>query len=237
MAHGASRSPEGAEAASQGAATPVSARGDGAGATELDQLRHGSSIGLVRAQRLPDRNFLVVAGALLPCTLETAMDTSAPGYVTCRISRDVYSDNGAVVLMEKGSRVLGEYRSGQQQGRRRIFVLWNRIVTPDGVAVDVSSPASDALGRAGFDGVVDTHFWDRFGGALLMSAVGDGLSGVATANARYASVVQAPQEAAAVALQNSVNIPPTLRKAQGSEVAIFVSHDLDFSSVYALKAR
>ena len=209
----------------------------GGAASELDQLRRGSAIGLVRAQRLPDRNFLLAAGALLPCVLENALDTSAPGFVTCRISRDIYSDSGGVVLMEKGSRVIGEYRSGFSQGRARIFVLWDRITTPGGVAVDVSSPASDALGRAGFDGRIDSHFWQRFGGALLLTSVSGGLSAAATADARLANIAQAPNEAAAVALQNSINIAPTLTKPQGSKVGVFVSHDLDFSGVYALQAR
>ena len=216
---------------------PAAVRSEAVGGGELDQLRRGSTIGLVHAQRLPDRNFLLTAGALLPCVLETAIDTSSPGFVTCRITRDIYSDNGGVVLMEKGSRVLGEYRSGFQQGRARVFVLWDRITTPGGVAVDVSSPASDALGRAGVDGRIDSHFWQRFGGALLLTSVSGGISAAATADARFANIAQAPNEAAAVALQNSVNIPPTLTKPQGAEVGVFVSHDLDFSSVYALKAR
>ena len=87
-------------------------------ATELDQLRRGSSIGQARAARLPDRNFLIVAGANIPCILQTAMDTTTPGYVSCLIPRDVLSDNGAVVLMEKGTKVLGEYRSSLRQGQR-----------------------------------------------------------------------------------------------------------------------
>lgn len=70
--------------------------------------------------------------------------------------------NSAVVLMEKGTRVLGEYRSGMRQGQHRLFVLWTRAVTPAGVAVGLASPAADPLGRAGFDGALDTHFWDRF---------------------------------------------------------------------------
>lgn len=227
----------GRDAGLAGALVPTAGRAAEAGGSELDQLRRGSVIGMVRAQRLPDRNFLLTAGALLPCVLETAMDTSAPGFVTCRISRDIYSDNGGVVLMEKGSRVIGEYRSGFAQGRARIFVLWDRITTPGGVAVDVSSPAADALGRAGFDGKIDSHFWQRFGGALLLTTVNGGLSAAATADARFANVAQAPNEAASIALQNSVNIPPTLTKPQGSEVGIMVSRDLDFSSVYALKGR
>ncbi len=205
------------------------------GATELDQLRHGSTIGQARAMRLPDRNFLIVAGAAIPCLLQTAMDTATPGYVSCLVPRDVLSDNGAVVLMEKGTKVLGEYRSSLRQGQNRLFVLWTRAVTPAGVAIRLESPAADALGRAGFDGNLDTHFWDRFGGALLLSIVDDGA--YALAGGAGGNTARVPSDAAAVALQNSVNIPPSLRKAQGSEVSIFVAQDFDFSGVYDLKAR
>ena len=205
-------------------------------ATELDQLRRGSSIGQARAARLGDRNFLIVAGANIPCLLQTAMDTTTPGYVTCLIPRDVLSDNGAVVLMEKGTKVLGEYRSSLRQGQRRLFVLWTRAVTPAGVAIALGSPASDPVGRAGFDGEIDTHFWDRFGGALLLSIVDDAAYAVAGPN-NGSNITRLPSDAAGIAVQNSINIPPSLRKAQGSEVSIFVAQDFDFSGVYGLRAR
>lgn len=210
------------------------------GQTELDQLRRGSTIGQARAARLPDRNFLIVAGAAIPCILQTAMDTATPGYVSCLIPRDVLSDNGAVVLMEKGTKVLGEYRSSLRQGQRRLFVLWTRAVTPAGVVISLASPAADPLGRAGFDGDLDTHFWDRFGGALLLSIVDDGayaLAGRDSVGSGGSATARLPSEAAGIALQNSINIPPSLRKPQGSEVSIFVAQDFDFSSVYGLKAR
>jgi len=204
--------------------------------TELDQLRRGSSIGQARVARLPDRNFLIVAGANIPCILQTAMDTTTPGYVSCLIPRDVLSDNGAVVLMEKGTKVLGEYRSSLRQGQRRLFVLWTRAVTPAGVAIALGSPAADPVGRAGFDGEIDTHFWDRFGGALLLSIVDDAAYAVAGPNSG-ASVTRLPSDAAGIAVQNSIGIPPSLRKAQGSEVSIFVAQDFNFSGVYGLRAR
>lgn len=205
-------------------------------ATELDQLRRGSSIGQSRAARLPDRNFLIVAGANIPCLLQTAMDTSTPGYVSCLIPRDVLSDNGAVVLLEKGTKVLGEYRSSLRQGQRRLFVLWTRAVTPAGVAIALASPAADPVGRAGFDGEIDTHFWDRFGGALLLSIVDDAAYAVAGPN-NGSNITRLPSDAAGIAVQNSINIPPSLRKAQGAEVSIFVAQDFDFSGVYGLKSR
>lgn len=206
------------------------------GQTELDQLRRGSTIGQARAGRLPDRNFLIVAGAAIPCILQTAMDTATPGYVSCLIPRDVLSDNGAVVLMEKGTKVLGEYRSSLRQGERRLFVLWTRAVTPAGVAISLASPAADPLGRAGFDGDLDTHFWDRFGGALLLSIVDDGAYAIAGRDTG-SNTARLPSDAAGIALQNSINIPPSLRKPQGAEVSIFVAQDFDFSGVYGLKAR
>lgn len=192
-------------------------------------------VGLVW-EPMPDRNLLITAGTSVPCVLQTAMDSTTPGYVTCVLSRDAWSDNGAVVLMERGTRVLGEYRGGLQQGRRRLFVLWTRAVTPTGVAVALASPAADALGRSGFDGVIDTRVWDRFGGALLLSIVDDGVY-AAVGRDDGGATARLPSDAAGVALQGSVDIPPTLRKGQGAEVSIFVAQDLDFSGVYQLRSR
>ena len=189
--------------------------------TSLDQLRQLTPVGQTRAGRLPDRNLLITAGTSVPCVLP----------------RDAWSDNGAVVLMERGTRVLGEYRGGLQQGRRRLFVLWTRAVTPTGVAVALASPAADALGRSGFDGAVDTRFWDRFGGALLLSVVDDGVYAAVGQGEGGSATARLPSDAAGVALQGSIDIPPTLRKGQGAEVSIFVAQDLDFAGVYQLRPR
>lgn len=126
-----------------------------------------------RAGTLGNRNFIVAMGTTIPCVLETALASDQPGFTTCVINRDVLSDNGRVVLMEKGTQVVGEYRGGLQRGQKRLFILWNRAKTPKGVIVTLASPATDALGRAGVDGHVDTHWWERFGSALLLSIVGD----------------------------------------------------------------
>lgn len=214
---------------------PAADRSDDTG-HELDALRRVSPIVSARAGRLPDRNLLITAGSSVPCVLQTAMDSSTPGYVSCLISRDVYSENGAVVLLERGTRVLGEYRGAVEPGRGRLFVLWTRAVTPTGVAVALASPAADALGRAGFDGAVDTRFWDRFGAALLLSIVDDAAYAAAGGQSLQ-STGRVPSDVASVALQGSIGIRPTLRKAQGSEVSIFVAQDLDFADVYRLRPR
>jgi type IV secretion system protein VirB10 len=205
----------------------------------LDKLLRPTFLEGSRAGQLGNRNFVVAMGTSIPCILETAMATDQPGFASCVINRDVLSDNGRVVLMEKGTQVVGEYRGGLQRGQKRLFVLWNRAKTPKGVIVTLASPATDALGRGGFNGHVDTHWWERFGSAFLLSVVSDATS---YANSRLEdsgvgaqNSMSAGQQAAAIAVEHSVDIPPTLTKHQGELVSIFVARDLDFSGVYRLQ--
>ena len=114
-------------------------------------------------------------------------------------------------------------------------------VTPQGVRIDLASPGSDALGRAGLAGAVDSFFWARFGGALLLSLVDDAayIAGQAASsgNGNFNNVTRAPSEGAAIALQNNINIRPVLKKNQGEEVGIFVAKDFNFADVYNLELR
>lgn len=193
-----------------------------------------------KAGLLGNRNMIIAMGASIPCTLETAIATDQPGFTSCIISRDIMSDNGRVVLLDKGTQIVGEYRGGLQRGQKRLFVLWTRAKTPTGVIVQLASPATDALGRAGFDGYVDTHWWERFGSGLLLSMVGDlttyGLNQIDSKDVSFENTSQSGKDAAAIAVEQSINIPPTLRKHQGELVSIFVARDLDFSGVYRLKS-
>lgn len=206
--------------------------------TNLDTLRQASAIGLSQARPLPDRNFLIAAGSFIPCVLQSAMDSSQPGYVSCLVPRNVYSDNGRVVLMEKGTKIVGEYQGGLNRGQYRLFVLWTRAVTPRGIAIDVASPATDALGRGGMDGRVDNFFWQRFGTALLFSLVEDAATIGSEAVGNSASnTTRVPSDAASTILQQNGQIKPVLRKNQGEDVGITVAQDFDFSSVYGLSLK
>ena len=207
-------------------------------ATNLDTLRQASAIGQAQARSLPDRNFLITAGSFIPCVLQSAMDSSQPGYVSCIVPRNIYSDNGRVVLMEKGTKILGEYQGGLDRGQYRLFVLWTRAVTPRGIAIDVASPATDALGRGGVDGRVNNFFWQRFGTALLFSLVEDAATVGAEAVGNSASnTTRVPSDAASTILQQNGQIKPVLRKNQGEDVGITVAQDFDFSTVYGLSLK
>jgi type IV secretion system protein VirB10 len=194
------------------------------------------------AGRLSNRDFLLTRGAMIDCGQQSMLITDQPGMVTCYTTADVYSANGHVVVIDAGSKVVGSYQTGITQGQSRVFVMWQRIETPAGVIVDLDSPGTDALGGAGEPGQVDTHFWARFGGAIMLSLVGD--FGQAVVNAAQHSGGQtltlnntsnSTSEMSTEALRNTINIPPTLYKNQGDRVSIFVARDLDFSDVYSLK--
>ena len=189
---------------------------------------------------IPDRNLMITQGSFIDATLETAISSDYSGFVSCRVSRDVYSTNGNVLLIERGSKIVGQYQGGVKRGKARVYALWNRIETPNGVIIDINSPGTDSLGRTGHTGWLDNHFWERFGGAILLSVVDD-LGNYLTQKAAESSEIQVDSssdtmaDAATIALENSINIGPTLYKNQGEHINIFVARDLDFRTVYGLE--
>ncbi|WP_242098772.1 type IV secretion system protein VirB10 [Sphingomonas sp. CROZ-RG-20F-R02-07] len=202
-----------------------------------DQLGH-SAIQTVRATMVADRNLLLSAGTVIPCTLQTAINSTQAGFVSCVINHDVYSENGRIVLLDKGTKVLGQYSGGITQGQARLFVVWTRALTPRGVAIDLGSPAADSLGRAGLPGGVDTQFWARFGVGLVISVLEDGAQIASRSLAGEGSnTTQVPSNTGSTVLNQTMQIRPILKKNQGDTAAIFVAKDFDFRSVYDVGLR
>ena len=200
----------------------------------------------VQAGLLGDRNLILPKGRTIDCALTVRVINEVAGMATCVLNSDVYSDNGRVVLLERGSEAVGEYAATMAQGQRRLFLLWTRVKTPMGVVINLNSPAADALGTSGLVGVVDNHWWDRLGAAFLLSLVQDGI-GLATATQAggggaqslgiYQHSATTGNRMAELILQSTINIKPTLYKNQGDRGTIFVARDLDFSTVYELHAH
>jgi type IV secretion system protein VirB10 len=209
---------------------------DSAGAADsgpLAGLLTPTAMPAARASELPTQRLLLAKGAFIDCTLETAIDSSLPGMTTCITATDTFSVDGKVVLLERGSKLIGETRGQVQQGAARLFVLWTEARTPTGVVVPLASPGTDALGRAGLDGEVDRHFWQRFGAAILISLV----DGAAQAAQRSATVIydtSTSQNVATEALRGSIGLVPTITKHQGDRIQVLVARDLDFRQVYQL---
>lgn len=196
----------------------------------------GSQPETVYATRLPDVALVVTQGTLISAVLETGINSDLPGFVRAVVTRDVRSFDSSVVLIPRGSTLIGEYKSGVALGQSRAFVVWSRLLTPDGVTVNLGSPGTDAIGRAGLQGETNNHFLQRFGAAGLMSVLTTGLQAVANHSSRgsTAIVIGSPQQATSVAniaLQKQIDIPPTITIAPGAVVRVFVAKDLDFSGV------
>ena len=216
------------------------------GAGSIGGLLTPSSTPKVLAGMIGDRNMILPKGKSIDCALTVRVVNEVAGMATCVLTADVYSDNGRVVLLDRGSEAVGEYAATMAQGQRRLFLLWTRVKTPQGVVINLNSPAADALGTSGLAGDVDNHWWDRLGAAFLLSIVQDAI-GFATAQAAgggaqgqlsiYQHSATTGNRMAEVVLQSTINIKPTLYKNQGDRATIFVARDLDFGTVYALHAE
>lgn len=200
----------------------------------------------VGAQVLPTRRLLLPKGAFIDCTLETAIDSTYEGLTTCIGANDVYGADGKVVLLERGTKYVGEQRGSPRQGQGRVFVLWSEARTPTGVVVQLASPGTDELGRNGLPGFVDTHFWDRFGAAILVSVIDGTMQALAAQQQggaglgnRGALVVgpQGSRDVLTEVLRSTLAIPPTVIKNQGERIQILVVRDVDFRDVYALRVE
>lgn len=184
----------------------------------------------VTARRLANPSMTVPQGVVIAAVLETALDSTRPGGVRAIVSRDVRGFDGTQLLIPRGSRIYGEYTSDLAAGQKRALIRWQRLTRPDGVIIDLDSPAADPLGRAGVKGKVNSHFFSRFGGAILQSVLDIGV-GVATREATGGVYVALPGATQNVTATNPNQVTPTLTVKQGASVSVFVARDLDFSTV------
>ncbi|MEM6586174.1 MAG: TrbI/VirB10 family protein, partial [Pseudomonadota bacterium] len=145
------------------------------------------------------------------------------GYVRAVVSQDVRSFDGTRVLVPRSSRLIGQYQSGVQQGQKRAYVIWTRLIRPDGASVNLASPAVAFDGTTGLEGKVNSHFFKRFGSAMLLSVIG-GLGAVVSSGT---SVFLGGAQTAVP----DADISPTIRVKMGEPIRVFTSRDLDFSTV------
>ena len=172
----------------------------------------------------------------------TRIVTTYPGITKCQVMNDVYSANGKVLLVEKGSVIHGEQQSALTHGQARIFVAWTTIETPNGVSVSIDSLGADPLGGSGHPARINSHFWRRIGGAVMISMVDDTINAYgrrssnkgSSNNVSFESTTEAAQDIATEVLKNSINIPPTGYVNQGERIMVYVARDVDFSNVYEL---
>lgn len=209
-------------------------------ADALGTLLRPSVLSVTRAQILPTQRLLLPQGTFIDCTLETAIDSTLPGMTTCVTATDTFGADGTVVLLERGTKLIGETRGEVHQGDARVFVVWMQARTPAGVVVQLDSPGTDALGRSGLEGKVNRHFWQRFGAAALVSTISGAVQSEVQSSSRGGTVVLDPtasEDVLTEVLRGTVNIPPTIRVRNGARIQVLVARDIDFRRVYELEPR
>lgn len=228
----ASQSPPGISARQLGA-SPAN------GPNALSSLLTTEVAAAARARAQPTQRLLLPKGAFIDCTLETAIDSTLPGLTTCVTATDTFGADGTVVLLDRGTKLIGETRGQVQQGMARVFVLWTEARTPGGVVVPLDSPGADELGRSGLPGEVNRHFWQRFGAAILISTIDGAVqAGVQSASRTGGTVIYNPSAAQDVTteiLKDTLSIAPTVTKNNGDRIQVLVARDVDFSGAYELR--
>lgn len=186
-----------------------------------------------------NRDFLLSSGTNMACVLKTKVVTSYKGIVLCQLSKDVYSDNGKNLLIRAGALVEGTQTTQMMQGNARVFIVWDRIRDRDSI-IRIDALGTDTLGASGVPAWVDNHFWQRFGNTILLSFITDAISSAKTHldksidadSVTVDNFANNSSRMAEIALENSINIPPTAYVNQGDKINILVPRNIDFSSVY-----
>lgn len=184
-------------------------------------------------------NTTVAEGTLIHAVMESATNSDLPGFLRATVSESVYAEDGSKVLIPLGSRLIGQYKSGLLQGQSRIFVVWTRLITPNGITVNLGSPGVDNLGVSGIGAdEINRHFWQRFGTVSLLSIIGAGAANIGVAEGDAQNSASSYREALAnsfsqtanQSLQQDSSVAPTLQTYQGKPIMVFVSHDLYFAN-------
>lgn len=193
---------------------------------------------VVNANRIKHPTYTLAQGTLVGATLETQISSDLPGMVRAMTSRNIYSEDGSRNLLPRGSRLIGQYTSSIAEGQQRVFVVWQRVIRPDHIDIQLNSPGTDTLGTAGIGmDSIDRHFWAQFGNALLLSVIGAGTAtvGVNDAQDQFNSAAAYREalsnsfsQSASNSLQSTGVIKPTLYINQGKKINVFVARDLDF---------
>lgn len=194
-------------------------------------------------------DLLLPKGTYIGCSLDTRFVSAIQGSTSCTVSQNVYSANGNVLLIERGSKLFGTYKGDNaSDGSSRYFVIWQEIRTPNHLRIPVNSGSSDELGGAGLEGEIDHKWLMRFGSSIMLSAIDDLWNVLAwkitnnnnnannsidyTENSR-----EAAKNISSIALEKFINIKPTIYKQHGDLVGVYVNRDIDFSKVYKISRK
>ena len=188
---------------------------------------------VTRAEVIVNPSHTVVQGTMIQAVTETALDSTLPGAIRAIVSEDVHSFDGSRVLIPRGARLIGRYRSDVALAQSRVMVAWDRIILPDNQTIEISAFGGDELGRTGTTGFVDTRFAQRFGSAALISLIG-ALPAVAAGQIEDTTTAGAARDvsgdlrdATEGVMQDYLAIRPVIHVDQGTRITVMVDRDLE----------
>jgi type IV secretion system protein VirB10 len=174
------------------------------------------------------------AGAIIPAALITGIRSDLPGQITAQVTENVYdSPTGHILLVPQGTRIIGQYDNGVGFGQRRVLLVWNRLIFPNGRSIVLErQPGADAEGYAGLEDGVDYHWGELFKAAALSTLLSVGAEAGTSQDEN--NLVQALRSGASNSISQTgqqivgrqLNIAPTLTIRPGFPVRIIVTRDL-----------
>lgn len=204
----------------------------------------GYEDGSIKQYSRTDLNYVLQHGTSIECALKTQVISDYTGFVTCQISRDVYSTNGQTLLIRKGSIASGQQKISLNQGVGSLYITFHDITTPNGLTININSLGTNALGSSSIPAEIQNHWGMRIGGALMLSIIGDTVSTIAQResnsgdNSSQVSIdnsTNTTQDIASQVLQNTINIKPTGYVNPSQILHILMVRDVNFKSVYDLE--
>ncbi|MFN3314145.1 MAG: TrbI/VirB10 family protein [Hyphomonas sp.] len=180
----------------------------------------------------PVSPYQLMAGALIPASLITGINSDLPGTVIAQVTQNVYDTvRGRYLLIPQGSRLIGRYQSEIAFGQDRALIVWDRVIFPDGASITITEPGSDVSGYAGLSDQTDHHWRRIFAAAGLATLLGigaelgpggDGDIERAIRRGTTDTVSQAGQRA----VDRSLAVQPTITVRPGWPVRVIVTRDL-----------
>lgn len=183
----------------------------------------------------PGSRYEIKAGDLIPAALVTALNSDAAGRVIAQVTAPVYDTvTGRHLLIPQGSRLIGAYDNGVSYGDRRLVLVWNRLILPNGWSLNLQEMnATDPTGAAGLRDRTDNHL-DRLGVAIGLSAIISVIANEAEDDQEQGSLAQSVGDAAAQQaaqtggriVDRELTVRPTLRVRAGAPVRVLVTRDI-----------
>jgi type IV secretion system protein TrbI len=193
----------------------------------------------------PTSAYELKRGSVIPATLITGINSDLPGRITAQVSQNVYdSATGHLLLIPQGAKLLGRYDSKISFGQSRVLVVWTDIIFPNGATLQIGGMAgTDSEGYGGFNDQVDNHYFQVFGSAILIAAIGAGIDMSVPASSPY-GYRQTPSDSARNSfaetfgrvaeqtISKNLNVQPTLEIRPGYMFNVLVDQDMVFPSAY-----